>query len=164
MRQAQPRTILEQSVPRVLNLLIILHYKKFRIFDALLVRRILFVLENLNGNGGKMTLSSKQMDRAEHRVAAEDAYALKNANNNDSGNVGVRFVDLHKAGAPLPIHKDAGFVGRLLLDRNNQGKVSFRSNSDGKGIVTSLRDENGNLGEYLIEINGSFAVEVTRKL
>lgn len=112
----------------------------------------------------KMKTSNKQMDEAMQRAASDEAYALKNANKNDYDNVRERFVDLHQTGSRVPIRAGAGFVGHLYPVRNNQGKVSFRSNTDGQGIVTSLRDENGNLGEYLIEINGSYGVEVTKKL
>lgn len=108
-----------------------------------------------------MDVTNNEMDDGMRREEAERVFAVKNANNNDSNYVGSRYNDLHShADNAVPIRQDAGIDGHLFPVPQKRG----RSSPDGKGIVAALRDENGQLGKYLIEINGSNGVEVTKKL
>ncbi len=108
-----------------------------------------------------MNLTDKKMDGFERREEAERVFALKNANNNNSDCVGSRFNELYsRDGIVVPIRQDAGIDGPLF----SISQKRVRSRRDGKGIVAVLRDENGQEGEYLVEIDGWYGVEVTEKL
>lgn len=108
-----------------------------------------------------MTLTNKQMDEAEQFVHSELKLSIQNRNNNNPDYVGSRFNALHGyADNAVPIQQGAGIEGPLFP----VPEKPWSWGPDGKGIVAALRDVDGKLGKYLIEINGDNGVEVTRKL
>lgn len=108
-----------------------------------------------------MTLTNKQMDEAEQWVNARRDFDIQNRNNNSSDYVSGLYNERysHAAGA-VPVRQGAGIDGPLF---SVPGKPCT-CGPEGRGIVTALRDLDGKLGKYLIEINGNNGVEVTRKL
>jgi len=108
-----------------------------------------------------MTLSNKQMDEAAELAHSELELSIQNRNNNNPDYVGSRYNALHGyAGNAVPVQQGARIEGPLF----SVPEKPCSWGPDGKGIVAALRDLDGKLGKYLVEINGNNGVEVTRKL
>lgn len=106
-------------------------------------------------------MTNKQMDEAEQWVNARRDIDIQNRNNNSSDYVGGLYNERYShASNAVPVRQGTGINGPLF----SVPEKPCSRGPNGKGIVAALRDLDGKLGKYLIEINGDNGVEVTGKL
>jgi len=115
-----------------------------------------------------MSLTNKEMDRADEMAEAATGYDLEHSANNSPDHVAGRYGYLYgRNGSPVPVRP-----GALVQPGGRLFPASQRSQRDGDydvrsawpqlGIVATLMDEaSGELGEYRIETDGLNGVEVT---